>query len=136
GMGGAVGVADALPLLPLPPGVREGSRADVPLDDASGAVDEQAAREGNGHHSAAAERPAEDDHRPRKRGRQLGDAALSEGDVMLLAKWVPQVLNQERSPVAMEATSCTEAINFLFERGVARTRPHARRRFSEWNSAQ
>lgn len=53
---------------------------------------------------------------------------------MLLAKWTPQMLDTELSEVAQDATSCTQALNFLFERGVARTRPHARRRFSEWNT--
>lgn len=55
---------------------------------------------------------------------------------MLLAKWVPRKVDFEAREVGRQADSCTEAINFLFERGVARTRPHARRWLTEWNNAR
>lgn len=47
---------------------------------------------------------------------------------MLLAKWSPYRLDGETSPISMDSQSCTESLNFLFERGIARTRPHMRRR--------
>jgi len=53
---------------------------------------------------------------------------------MLLAKWTPQILNTEAAPISLGETECSDALNFLFERGVARTRPHLRKRFSEWAS--
>jgi len=54
---------------------------------------------------------------------------------MLLAKWMPRKVDFEQREVGRNADSCTEAINFLFERGVARTRPHARNWYSEFTAA-
>lgn len=50
---------------------------------------------------------------------------------MLLAKWTPYRLDGEAAPIALDGTACTEARNFLFERGVARTRPFLRQRYPE-----
>lgn len=44
-----------------------------------------------------------------------------------MIEWRPIAgVDFERAEVAQEATFCSDARNFLFERGVARTRPHAR----------